>query len=308
MILKNVAVLMGGISREREVSLRSGAAVARGLRKSGYQVQEIDLTSAELTVPSDIQAVFIALHGEFGEDGTIQKILERMKLPYTGSSPEASRNAFDKLLSKKVLIRNGIMTPPYEILRPGEARSMPLPVVVKPLRQGSSLGVHCVVSEDAWPAALADALTHNGEVLVEEFIPGRELTVGLVQDRALPVIEIRAPGDNYDYHAKYTQGATQYIVPASVSRETAELCSGVAKRTFLALGAAGYGRVDFRLHNDGTLYVLELNTIPGFTETSLLPKAAAAAGLGFPELCAMIMRQACLKTRRQDLIEVGHVV
>ena len=169
---------------------------------------------------------------------------------------------------------------------------MPLPVVVKPVRQGSSIGVHRVFDESEWPAAFEESLGYEGQVLVEAFIPGRELTIGIVGDQVLPMIEIRAPEGYYDYKAKYTAGVTEYLVPAPVDAEATLLCQDLARRTFKALEGRGMGRVDLRMTGDGRAYVLELNSIPGFTETSLLPKAARAAGIGFPELCERILNLA----------------
>lgn len=285
---------MGGFSSERDVSLRSGASIAQGLRQSGYQVTEVDIRGRDFDLPPRTDAAFVALHGEFGEDGQIQTLLERRGVPYTGSGPEASRLAFDKDRSKRVLIKHGVSTPPFEVLRPGDRRKLPLPVVVKPVRQGSSFGVHRVMDEKEWKASLADAMTYNGEVIVEPFIDGKELTVGLVGEEVLPVIEICAPDDNYDYRAKYTKGLTEYLVPAPLSKAETDLCRQLARSTYQALGGRGMGRVDLRMAPDGILYVLELNTIPGFTETSLLPKAAAAAGYTFAALCDRIVRLATL--------------
>ena len=291
---KHVAVLKGGISSEREVSLRSGAAVANGLRQCGYTVEEIDITSADFELVSAVEAVFITLHGTFGEDGQVQRILAKRGLPYTGADPEASWLAFAKNLTKEILTREGIATATYEILTDGRKRTLPLPVVVKPTRQGSSCGVHRIIRDDEWDAAFADALSFNNEVLVEPYIAGRELTVGIVDAEVLPVIEIRAPEGNYDYYAKYTKGATEYLVPAPLTRETTRQCQQFGWETYCALKCRGMGRVDMRMAPDGRIYVLELNTIPGFTETSLLPKAAKAAGHDFPELCGRIMETAAL--------------
>jgi len=289
-----VAVLKGGISKEREVSLRSGAAVAEGLRKSGYQVEEIDINRQDFSIPAGIEAVFIALHGDFGEDGQIQRILEERRMPYTGAGPAASWQAFAKNLTKEILIRQGIATPPYEILLPHQKRRRPLPVVVKPTRQGSSIGVHIVRHEDEWSASFTEALSYNGAVLVEQYIAGHELTVGIVDSEILPVIEIRAPEGNYNYHAKYTKGVTEYLVPAPLQNEATRLCQQLAWETYYALNCRGLGRVDLRMASDGKIYVLELNTIPGFTETSLLPKAAKVAGYSFPDICQRIMETAAL--------------
>ncbi len=289
---KKVGVLMGGPSAERDVSLRSGAAIAGALRTRGYDVLEIDLKTASVDVPAGVEAVFVALHGEFGEDGGVQAILRERKIPYTGSGPEASELAFDKVLSKKIFADNGIPTPKYEILGPGQRRTMQLPVVVKPVRQGSSIGVHIVADESRWLASYSDALVHGGEVLVESFIEGSELTVGLVGDQVLPVLEIRAPKGFYDYQAKYTKGVTEYIVPAPIPEERARTCQQLAVRVFESLGCRDMARVDFRMNSKGELFVLELNSIPGFTETSLLPKSARAAGIEFPELCDRILGMA----------------
>ncbi|OQA27125.1 MAG: D-alanine--D-alanine ligase B [Verrucomicrobia bacterium ADurb.Bin345] len=287
-----VGVLMGGPSAERPVSLRSGAAVANGLRACGYEVVEIDLETEEVNIPSGVEAVFIALHGTFGEDGKVQAVLCERGIPYTGAGAEASRVCFDKCLTKKMLDHSKVPTPEYEILRKGDRRTLSLPVVVKPPRQGSSIGVHIVFEESKWDSALADALSHDGEALVESFIAGAELTVGIVGDTVLPVIEIRAPQGFYDYDAKYTKGKTEYLVPAPISAGSEKNCRELALKTYNLLGCRDLGRVDFRMDSEGRLFVLEVNSIPGFTETSLLPKAARAAGIEFPALCDRIMNMA----------------
>ena len=291
---RKVAVLMGGVSLEREVSLSSGAAVAEGLRESGYEVEEVDVRGRRLELPPGIEAVFIALHGEFGEDGGVQASLRELGLPYTGSDPESSALAFDKHASKLRLREAGVPTPAWDLLGPGEPRAMPLPVVVKPQSQGSSFGVQRALEESQWPKALADALKFGGKALVETYIEGRELTVGLLGDEALPVVEICAPRGDYNYQAKYTAGITQYQAPAPLPEAEARLAQEVALATYRELGARGFGRVDLRRSTAGEMFVLELNTIPGFTKTSLLPKAAAAAGIGFQELCCRIMESAML--------------
>jgi D-alanine-D-alanine ligase len=286
-----VAVLMGGPSREREVSLRSGQAVANGLRESGYEAVELDVTGRSVDLP-DVEAVFIALHGAFGEDGEVQQLLDDKGVPYTGSGVEGSRNSMDKELTKRILDKAGVATPAYEVLRAGETRSIRFPLVVKPAHEGSSIGLHRVEDESQWDEAFADALQYDEAVLVEEYIAGRELTCGIVDGRTFPVVEIAAPDGWYDYGAKYTKGKTEYFAPADIDEEAAGRCRELTQATFDALKCAGFGRVDFRMDAEGTLYVLEMNTIPGFTETSLLPKAAACDGVSFPELCAMIMETA----------------
>lgn len=290
-----VSVLLGGPSAERDVSLRSGAAVARGLRAAGYEVTEIDVVGHDVDLPTGTEAVFIALHGEFGEDGQLQQRLEERGIPYTGSGPDASRAAFDKTISKRVFSSEGIPTPAYEILSAGGECRVELPLVVKPACQGSTIGVHVVREPGEWAAAFADALTYGPDVVVETYVPGRELTVGIVADEALPVVEIRARDGWYDYEAKYTQGMTEYLVPAPLDDATAAACREIGLRAYRVLGCRGVARADFRLSPDGAPFLLEINTIPGFTETSLLPKAASAAGITFPALCDRIMRSAaCL--------------
>ena len=289
-----IAVLKGGISSEREVSLRSGAAIAQGLRDGGYEVDEINIETRDCAIPNDIDAVFIALHGTFGEDGAVQGILEQMEIPFTGSGAESSRISFDKVLTRKQLLADGILVPPGEVLTAADARTIAPPLVAKPPREGSSVGCHLVAEEQQWRAAFTDVLTYSRDVLVEEFIPGRELTVGVVAGEVLPVVEIKPEAEWYDYDAKYLSGDTQYMVPAILDEETEKRLQTIALNTFRSLNAAGFGRVDFRLSPEGKAYVLELNSIPGFTATSLLPKAAQAAGIGFSELCCRIVELAHL--------------
>jgi D-alanine-D-alanine ligase len=299
-----VAVLKGGFSAEREVSLQSGAAVAAGLREAGYDVIEIDVSSPDFSVPEGVAAVFIVLHGTFGEDGGAQARLEELGIPYVGTGVEASRIAFDKLLTETVLREAEIPVPESETLRAGQAHTLSLPLVVKPPRQGSSVGCHLVFDEAEWDAAFADALQYDSDVLVQQYIPGREFTVGVVESpsheasaikwEVLPVVEIVTGDGWYDYTAKYEVDTTRYVVPAELDELTAAELQAMALRTFEALGALGFGRVDFRMNPKGELFVLELNTIPGFTSHSLLPKAAAAAGIDFPSLCDRIMRTALL--------------
>ena len=291
---QKVAVLMGGPSSEREVSIRSGAAIAAALRGLGYGVADVDVTSTRVEIPPQTDAVFIALHGTFGEDGTLQAALEQRGIPYTGSGVASSRLSFDKIESKRVFERQGIPTPRYEILKNGTLRHLPLPVVVKPPREGSSVGVAIVHDESEWGKAVESVAKLGQEILVEAFIPGRELTVGVVGDQVLPVIEIRPHRGTYDYKAKYTKGETEYLVPAPVAPDVTRRCQEIAWRVFQSLGCRGMGRVDIRLTAEDEPFVLEINTIPGFTETSLLPKAARQAGIEFPELCERILNLAAL--------------
>ncbi|MEI6972818.1 MAG: D-alanine--D-alanine ligase, partial [bacterium] len=200
---KKVAVLKGGPSAERDVSLRSGAAVAAGLRQAGYEVSEIDITGHSVNLPAGVEAVFVALHGEFGEDGRVQRILEAKGIPYTGSGPGASAAAFDKRRAKEALLKAHVPTPAYEVLKRGDSRKLPLPVVVKPPCQGSSLGVYRVFRRSQWNAAARGAFKYDDEILVEKYIKGRELTVGIVGDTVLPVVEIKARAGWYSFNAKY---------------------------------------------------------------------------------------------------------
>jgi len=292
--MKRVAVLMGGTSSEREVSLRSGAAVAEGLAQAGFEAVPVVLDANRIdALPAGVEAVFIALHGGYGENGGVQADLDRLGVPYTGPGAAASRITIDKIATKRVLDAAGVPTAPFEVLPRGcDATSLPLPVVVKPPRDGSSVGISKVTEPSQWAAALAAARAADpqGEVLVEAYIPGREWTVGVVGDEALPVVEIQAPDGWYGYQAKYTKGMTNYVFPESP--EDAPLvaqCQLLALLSFKAVGCRGVSRIDFRVTPDGRPYVLEINTIPGFTATSLLPKAAAKKGLSFSALCARLL-------------------
>ena len=290
----NVAVLMGGISSEREISLKSGKAVAAGLEEGGYTVSEVDITSRNFSLPDEVEAVFVALHGQFGEDGGIQQVLADRGIPFTGSGAESSRISFDKILTRERLQAHGIPVPKGEIVTRMEDRSLPVPLVAKPPREGSSVGCYLVFEEHAWASAFDGAVQYSGQVLVEEYIPGRELTVGIIDRQVLPVVEIKPCSGWYSFDAKYVTGDTEYNVPAELDQAIAGKLQSIAMDTFEKLGAEGFGRVDFRLTPESEPYVLELNSIPGFTESSLLPKAAKAAGIGFSELCCRIMEMAHL--------------
>lgn len=285
---KRIAVLMGGPGSEREVSLRSGAAVGRALRGAGASVQEIDVRGADFALPEETALAYNMIHGTFGEDGQIQEILEARGIPYTGEGVEGSRTAFDKIRSKHRFDEAGVPTAPWQTIRRGELPRREPPFVVKAPRQGSSVGVHIVRDAAGAAAAIADCFRFDEEVLVEEFVAGRELTVGILGGQALPVVEIVPREGFYDYEHKYTRGASEYFVPAEIGVEATERVQSAALAANRALGLEIYCRVDVLLAADGRLSVLEINTIPGMTETSLLPKAAAVAGLDFPELCERI--------------------
>jgi len=284
----NIAVMLGGPSAEREVSLRSGAAVVRSLRSLGHEVNELDPRAPDWNLPAGTDVVFLALHGTYGEDGTVQKQLEQLGVPYTGCDAEASRIAFDKVLTKQSCIEAGVPTPKF-VTAHSVAEAFPnnfsVPFVVKPSRQGSSVGLQFVERAEDWPVALAAALEFDSEVLVEEKIAGRETTVGILDGKPLPVVEVRPKSGSYDYKNKYTAGNTEYFCPADFDAATTQRIQAAALGAFKAIGGRDYARVDVMVRTDGSPVVLEVNTLPGMTETSLLPKAAAAAGINFAELC-----------------------
>jgi D-alanine-D-alanine ligase len=285
---RQLVVLMGGPGSEREVSLRSGEAVTKALQAAGYRVAEVDVRGPDFSLPQDTTLAFIMMHGTFGEDGQIQSILEERGIPYTGEGVQGSRDAFDKLTGKKCFEKAGVPTPRWEVLPAGGRPTLPLPLVIKAPREGSSVGVHLVRKPEELDAALADCAAMDREILVEELIEGRELTVGVLGDRALAVIEIRPHEGFYDFQHKYTKGASEYFCPAPLDQETTRRVQATALAAHRALGLEIYSRVDILMRPDGSLYVLEANTIPGMTETSLLPKAAAAEGLSFGALCEEI--------------------
>jgi len=283
-----VALMMGGPGKEREVSLRSGAAVAGALRKCGARVSEMDVSGPGFQLPEDTRLVYNMIHGTFGEDGELQALLDAMGVAYTGEGAEGSRTAFDKIETKLCFDRAGVPTSAWEIFRRGGLPGLKIPCVIKAPRQGSSVGVHLVYSREEIPAALEDCLQYGEQVLVEEFFAGRELTVGILGAQALPIVEIVPHEGFYDYEHKYTKGASEYHVPANLDAGVTAKVQAAALAACESLGLEVYSRVDILLAADGRLNVLEINTIPGMTETSLLPKAAAVAGLDFPALCEEI--------------------
>jgi D-alanine-D-alanine ligase len=283
-----ITVMLGGPSAEREVSLRSGAAVAQALRSLGHEVTELDPKSPDWTLPPKTQAVFLALHGTYGEDGTVQARLEELGVPYTGCGPAASRIAFDKVLTKQRCLEAGVPTARFTVIESTSA-SWPMgwqpPVVLKPVRQGSSVGLQFVERVSDWSKGLVEAMRYDDRVLMEERIVGRETTVGILDGAPLPVVEVRTKQGVYDYLTKYTAGASDYLCPAPFDAETIERIQAAALAAFKAIGGRDYARVDVMVRATGEPVVLEINTLPGMTETSLLPKAAAAAGLSYADLC-----------------------
>jgi D-alanine-D-alanine ligase len=296
--------MMGGLSREREISLRTGKAILRALTEKGYQALAIDVSQdiAETLIKEKIDIAFIALHGRFGEDGTIQGMLELMRIPYTGSGVLASALALHKIMAKKFFLCENIPTPTYEVFQreeieknPPRTASLPLPLVVKPAREGSTIGVSIVRKEEELFPALKEAGRYDEEILVEEFMKGKEITVGILEDIPLPIIEIAPKSGFYDYHSKYTKGETEYIIPARIPREKYLYAQEVSLKAFQVLGCSGCARVDLMTDEDGNPFVIDVNTMPGMTETSLLPKAAGYAGISFEDLVERILLGASLK-------------
>jgi D-alanine-D-alanine ligase len=256
---------------------------------------EIDVRDENFQLPDDVDLAFITIHGTFGEDGQLQRILERRGIAYTGDGVTASEIAFDKIQTKQKFQEHGITTPPWEIIHPGERPTFPVPIVVKPPRQGSTVGVVIVKNESEIESAISEAAKYGGELLIENFVPGRELTIGILGDQALPILEIIPKGGFYDFNNKYpflnpqAGGGAEHVCPAKIGAEKTREIQELALRAFRAAGLQVYARVDAILSPDGQPYILEINTIPGMTEASLLPEAAAAAGIGYAELCARII-------------------
>jgi D-alanine-D-alanine ligase len=289
MSLKKIAVFKGGPSKEREVSLRTGGAIAEALKTKGYLVEEVDITGPDFSISSDVDFVFIALHGTFGEDGQIQQLLDQQGIRYTGCGTHASALAFDKEKSKECFKIYKVPTPQGESLRHGEKTTLRAPLVFKPACEGSSIGLEMVHQDDEIDAAFQRACNHGKIILAEKMIQGRELTVGILNGIALPIVEIRPKTGTYDYQTKYTAGSSEYICPAELSEKTKSAVQEAAQKAYQSLGCEVYARVDVLIDADEVPWVLEVNTIPGMTATSLLPKAAKAAGMEFPELCEKIL-------------------
>ncbi|MGA8657184.1 MAG: D-alanine--D-alanine ligase [Chthoniobacterales bacterium] len=290
---RRIAVLCGGPSAEREVSLRSGAAVCRALRSLGADAFAIDVIDGDFHLPDGVDIAFNALHGTFGEDGTIQAVLDSKGVPYTGEGVSGSRIAFDKIQTKKRFVERGVPTAPYATLLRGEPLKLSSPYVVKVPCQGSSVGVYVVRDLPEAGQALEKAFSQAEEVLVEAFVSGRELTVGILGDEALPIIEIRPKGGFYSYENKYTWanqgGSADHECPARLTQPETRSVQQAALAAHRALDLEIYSRVDIILDQTGKPQVLEVNTIPGMTETSLLPEAAAVAGISMPKLCECIV-------------------
>jgi len=301
-----VGVLMGGFSSEREISLKSGKAVFGALQNEECDVVAIDIIESHESaiikqiLSAKIDIAFIVLHGQLGEDGAIQLILERLGIPYVGSGVEASRLAFNKVLSRKVFKDSDVQIAHGIFLENSDTVDVDrisvqfdhFPLIVKPSCEGSSIGINLAQNKDDLASAIDIAKKFGHEVVIEQFIKGRELTVGILDENALPVVEIKTGVNFFDFVAKYQSSETQYIVPAQIPEPACELLQSQALKAYKALGCRGFSRVDFILDDDLNSYVLEINTIPGFTSSSLLPKAAQAAGINFNQLCLKILELA----------------
>lgn len=302
----NIAVLEGGPGTEREVSLRSGTNVANWLREAGAaHVSQIDVQDVNFLLTPDVDLAFNSIHGTLGEDGKIQSVLEQKGVLYTGEGVRGSQLAFDKILSKQRFVERGVPTPEYEVLSAGTLPTLPLPYVVKAPCQGSSVGVHLVRTPDAVAPALADVARYGDQTLVERLISGEELTVGVVGDLALPIVMIKPRQDFYDFKNKYPwlnpAGAADHYCPAPLSEELTAHVQALALAAHRALDLETYSRVDFLLDQHGEPFVLEINTIPGMTESSLLPEAARVIGMEPPQLCRKIVELSLARQGRSLL-------
>ncbi|OGS26297.1 MAG: hypothetical protein A2297_01560 [Elusimicrobia bacterium RIFOXYB2_FULL_48_7] len=305
---KRIGVLYGGWSPEREISLKSGGAVIKALRDGGFNVIAIDVDKkiAEKLPKYKIDLAFIILHGPFGEDGTVQALLQSAGIPYTGCGVLSSALAMNKIFSKEIFNFYKIGTPEWAVLSktalPGLncamhcVETLGYPLVVKPATQGSAIGVTIAKNKTEFLKGLRLAFKYDEQILVEEYIPGKELTVGIIGNKVLPVIEIiPVKGKFYDFRAKYAKGGSVHVVPAKLDKKIAEDVKDTAKKAFDALGCKAVSRIDIRLSPEGRPYVLEVNTLPGMTETSLLPDAAKACGMSFLDMVLEIIKSSFTK-------------
>ena len=294
-----VAVLLGGKSAEREVSLKSGGMVLAALRKKGVDAHPFDPKEKDLLelVKERFQRVFIALHGGFGEDGTVQGVLEWLGIPYTGSGVLASALAMDKVRTKRLWAAEGLPTAPYEVLAKDTnlrtvAKKLGVPLFVKPASEGSSVGMTKVKKAGDLEEAYALAVNYDPVVIAEKFINGAELTVAILGERVLPIIRIETPREFYDYEAKYIANDTRYLIPCGVSEKKEKELQAICLKAFRSLGCRGWGRVDLMLDKRGRPYLLEVNTSPGMTDHSLVPMAARAVGISYEDLCVQVLERA----------------
>lgn len=303
-----VGVVCGGISSEREISLKTGEGIFNALKNSGYNVEFIDFKADNISVFKNIDIAFLALHGKYGEDGTVQGLLELLKIPYTGSGVLASSLAIDKIFSKKIFIFEDIPTPVYTSLnlsmhlniddvKKEVLKKIGYPLVVKPSREGSTIGITIIQDEGDLEDAINFARIYDSSILLEKFISGRQVTVSLIGDKpvALPITEIRPKSGFYDFKSKYTAGLTQYITPAVLESDLEKKIKDLAIKTHNCLGCYGVSRVDLIIDENNMPFILEINTMPGMTATSLVPKSAAAAGIAFERLAEIILNFSSLK-------------
>lgn len=288
-----IALLMGGPGSERDVSISSANGVLEALRSEGFtHVTPVLVDRERPAIPEGTELCYNMIHGTYGEDGGLQSYLEELGLPYTGAGSATSRNCFDKVITKKYFIEGNVPTPQSETIAAGQMPTLPVPCVIKPPCEGSSVGVHIVYDAAELPAAVEDAAKYGKEILVEEYIKGKELTVAIFNGEALPVVHICPRSGFYDMNNKYPSlyggVGSDYICPADISEEETQAVQAAAVAAYKALNVEVYGRVDVLLTDDGKPYVLEINTIPGMTSASLFPKAAAAAGITYGELCTRI--------------------
>jgi len=309
--LGRIGVLMGGDSSERKISLKSGKAIYEALKKKGCQVFSCEICSSQkdeiLSVIKrhDVNIVFIALHGGSGENGTVQGFLEEAGIPYTGTDQQASSLAMNKVATQSLLKEQGVVVPPNKICVKGERISLAnildelkgLPLVVKPSEEGSSIGVSIVYKEEELQEAVHLAFQYGDNILIEKYIEGREMTVGILGEEALPVVEIIPKSKFFDFLAKYEKGKTDYIVPANIPQQVAEKIQKTALEINRILGCRDFSRLDFILNGRNQPFFLEVNTIPGFTSTSLLPMAALQVGYSFDELCLRIIELAVKRSK-----------
>ena len=300
---RKIAVLMGGPGSERKVSLASGAGVGKALRELGADVTEVDVTGPDFTLPPGIEIAFNAIHGTFGEDGQVQRLLEARGVAFTGEGVKGSELAIDKIAAKRRFQERGVATPGFEVIPAGSRPTRRLPLVIKAPREGSSVGVFIVKDAAQLETTLGDAAKYSSELLVEDYIEGRELTVGIVGDRVLPVIEIVAKKDFYNFENKYpflnpNAAGADHFCPAHLSPAETRQVQAAALAAHRALDLEIYSRVDLLLAPDGIPYVIEINTIPGMTPSSLLPEAAAADGISYPELCREIVALSLARSTR----------
>lgn len=290
----HVAVLMGGPSAEHDVSVKSGQAAVAALRRAGMLVSPVEFREGEPHLPAGTQVAFLALHGTYGEDGQVQRWLEARGIPYTGSGVAASALAFDKAAAKAAFLAAGVRTPKHVVLeRDTRAKAhLPLPVVVKPARQGSSVGVKIARTSEQLDEAVQFAWRYDDRLVVEEYVKGREFTVGVLDGLPLPVVEIRPKAEFFDLKSKYDDGGAEEIVPAPIDALTAVRAQDLAWQAHECLGCRDYSRTDMILTDDGQFHVLEVNTLPGMTDASLMPKAARAAGLSMEALCTKMVELA----------------